>query len=178
MATTKKAIEHSNNFLYNKCLLEMKVVLLPMEIGENQTKANLASIIKSHIEGKCIREGYVRPNSVNIRTYSSGTIKGEYVEFTVVFECYACYPAEGSVLVDCLVKSVTKAGIHCNVTDENGNVPVTVFIARDHFVEKQAFNDITEEHVGKTIDVKIIGTRFELNDECVEAVGSIYTKKA
>ena len=102
----------------------------------------------------------------------------EIAEFTVVFECYACYPAEGSVLVDCLVKSVTKAGIHCNVTDENGNVPVTVFIARDHFVEKQAFNDITEEHVGKTIDVKIIGTRFELNDECVEAVGSIYTKKA
>jgi len=161
-------IDKSNRSLYSKNLMEMKVTLLPLEIGENQTSNNLKSIIKHSIEGKCIHEGYVKPNSVNIRTYSSGLIKGERIEFTVLFECYTCNPVEGTILFGCLVKSVTKAGIHCEVMDENGNVPISVFVARDHFVENIAFQKIKEED---KIDICVIGNRFELNDECVEVIG-------
>ena len=158
------------NTLYMKNLLEMKVTLLPMEIGENQTKNNLQKIIQGHVEGKCIREGYVKPKSVQIRSYSSGLVKGERIEFTVLFECMTCNPVEGVLLNDCMIKSVTKAGIHCNVMDENGNIPVTVFVARDHSVENTEFQKITDSDLGKKIQVKVVGTRFELNDECVEVL--------
>ena len=68
--TTRKDTKIINgNPLYMKNLLEMKVTLLPMEIGENQTKTNILRTIQKNIEGKCIREGYVRPKSTNIRNY-------------------------------------------------------------------------------------------------------------
>ena len=35
---------------------------------------------------------------------------------------------EGMWLNDCKVKSVTKAGIHANVYDDDNNVPVTVMV--------------------------------------------------
>ena len=82
----QKGKTNSNESLYMKNLLEMKVVLSPMEIGENKTKLNLAAIISSHIEGKCMSEGYVKPKSVKITQYSCGLVKGEYIEFSVVFE--------------------------------------------------------------------------------------------
>tara|TARA_B100001059_G_C17535005_1_gene427452 strand:+ start:135 stop:668 length:534 start_codon:yes stop_codon:yes gene_type:complete len=176
MATTQKKPaqpQSANNPLYMKNLLEMKVTLLPMEIGENQTKTNLLRIVQSHIEGKCIREGYVRPKSVNIRNYSIGLVKGERIEFAVVFECYVCNPVEGTVLSECVIKSVTKAGIHCNVMDEFQNIPVTVFVARDHSVTDTIFQKMTDNDIGQKVNVKVIGNRFELNDECVEVLANL-----
>jgi hypothetical protein len=38
------------------------------------------------------------------------------------------------MLVESICKTVTKAGIHTEVIDKNGNVPITVFIARDHHI--------------------------------------------
>ena len=58
------------------------------------------------------------------------------------------------------------------------NVPVTVFIARDHSISDVAFQKITENELGKKVDVKVIGTRFELNDECVEVLGVLYHNRS
>ena len=98
-------------------------------------------------------------------------MKGERIEFTAVFECYTCNPVEGTVLSNCIIKSVTKAGIHCNVMDEFDNIPVTVFVARDHQIADTVFQKLTDNDIGQTINVKVVGNRFELNDECVEVLG-------
>jgi len=157
-----------------KNMLEIKVVLFPMEIGLNQTKINLQKKVAYHIEGKCIAEGYVKPGSIVVHTYSSGAIKGDKIEFNVVFYCLVCNPPEGSLIPNCTVRSVTKAGIHANVFDNNNNIPVSVFVVRDHFIENRLFNGIKENSI---ITVKVIGSRFELNDECVEVLGSIVSEE-
>ena len=46
------------------------------------------------------------------------------------------------IINDCVVKTITKAGIHAEVIDENGSVPVTVFVARDHHFNDNAFSKI------------------------------------
>ena len=38
---------------------------------------------------------------------------------------------------------------------------------------KKAFQEITETSLDKKIFVKVIGTRFELNDDCVEVLGEL-----
>ena len=60
-------------------MLETNVVLLPNEIGENITKNNIRTIIVSQIEGKCCREGYVKPNTIKIIDYTSGIINGKNI---------------------------------------------------------------------------------------------------
>ena len=105
--------------LYSRNMLEIKVILLPQEIGENKTGKNLKQKIVNQIEGKCIQDGYIKPNSVNILRYSAGLVKTQFIEFAVVFECKICNPTEGLILNDCVCTSVTKGGIHANIYDNN-----------------------------------------------------------
>lgn len=167
---TQMAKTINNDVLYATNLLEMKITLLMSEIGTNKTKVNLQKTISHFIGGKCIEEGYVQPNSIEVKSYSSGSLKGERVEFHVVFACKTYHPVEGAWIHNCKVKSVTKAGIHANIFDSQGNIPATVFVIRDHFINDPYFGQIKEEDV---INVKVIGSRFELNDPCVEVLGNL-----
>ena len=80
-----------------------------------------------------------------------------------------CYPVEGMV-IECNVKTITKAGIHAEVVDNEGNMPITIFIARDHHFTDKAFANIAEN---SKITTKIIGIRFELNDPYICAIGTL-----
>ena len=145
--------------VYIKSALEMKVVLSINEIGKN-VKQNLERKIVSQIEGKCIADGFVQPGSVRIINYSSGNVLSDLIEFHAVYECMISHPVEG-MLIEAKCKTITKAGIHAQVIDEDGNMPVTVFVARDHHQMDQAFNSVAED---AKITVRVIGTRYELND--------------
>jgi DNA-directed RNA polymerase subunit E'/Rpb7 len=146
----------------------MKFHLKMSEIGVS-TKLNLERKIVQRTEGKCIPEGYVRPDSVKIITYSSGVIKMNLVEFQVVFECLICNPVEGQI-VECTTKSITKAGIHAEVMTDRKFIPMKIFVARDHNYANRMFGDVKED---ETISVRIIGKRFELNDPYIVAIASL-----
>jgi hypothetical protein len=163
--------EKRNDQLYFKSMLEISVLLLPSQIGSNgKTKENIRQSIEYFIGGKCTVEGYIKPNSIQIQQYTNGMVKLDKIEFLVVFECLVCNPVEGMWLNDCKVKSVTKAGIHAHKYDEHQNVPVTVFVIRDHYAEDRVFQKIQE---GDTINVKVLGQRFELNNQYIEVIAEL-----
>jgi len=153
---------------YLPSILSMKVVLPIIEVGGN-IKANLEKLIISKTEGKCIMEGFIRPDSVHILTYSAGKINAGSVEFQTTYECMICHPVDG-MLVKCKCNTITKAGIHAEVVDQKGNVPVTVFIARDHHLRNDLFEKVTENAM---LIVSIIGVRFELNDTTICTIGKL-----
>ena len=101
--------------VYMPSMLTMKVQLSIIEVGKN-IKQNLEKIISKKTEGKCITDGFIKPNSVKIVNYSSGVINGDLVEFYTLFECMVCHPVEG-MLIECQTKTITKAGIHAEVID-------------------------------------------------------------
>lgn len=145
--------------VYNKSVLEKKVYLNIVEVGNN-VKHVLEMKLKDVVEGKCISEGFVRPNSLRILNFSSGLIQGDKIEFVTVFECDICHPVEGQ-LIECTTKAIAKAGIHAVKTD-NDVTSLHIFIAKDHHVQESSyFNEIKEN---MNIVVKVIGIRYELND--------------
>jgi DNA-directed RNA polymerase subunit E'/Rpb7 len=154
--------------VYMKSILDKKVCLSITEIGKNVIQ-NLERKIQFEITGKCINEGYIKPGSINIINYSSGIVNYNFVEFKVIFECMACLPVEG-MLVECVCKTITKAGIHAQVMDEDGNMPITMFIARDHHHLDNRFNEVKE---GDIITSKVIGVRYELHDSYICAIGNL-----
>jgi DNA-directed RNA polymerase subunit E'/Rpb7 len=157
--------------VYIKSILNKKIVLSITEIGSN-TKKILEEKITSGVEGKCIAEGFIRPGSVRVLSYSSPVIHGDDVEFHTVFECMICHPVEG-MKIECVSKTITKAGIHAQVLDNNDVVPVVVFIARDHHNTDNHFNTIKEN---MDIVVKVIGVRYELNDPYICVIGQLIEK--
>lgn len=155
---------------YTGALLISKVVLSIIEVGGTiKTRDNLLKKLINCVEGKCIVEGYVKPGSVKIINYSAGKIAGEYIEYNILYECLVCSPVEGDSL-EAITKTITKAGIHAHVVDDANNIPIVVFIAREHYHGDQHFSSI---HEGDRILVKTIGTRFELNDTCVCVIASL-----
>jgi|TARA_Y100000992_G_scaffold261378_1_gene196706 DNA-directed RNA polymerase subunit E'/Rpb7 len=168
---TKKKDDEKNSKIYGvymRSMLDKKVLLHINEIGRT-LKSNLEKKISNEIAGKCIDEGFIKPNSIKVTNYSSGNIRGEYVEYQTVFECMICMPVEG-MLIECVCKSVTKAGIHAEVQDEQGNIPLTLFIARDHHHLNEKMGNIAEND---KLTARIIGIRFELNDKYICAIAKL-----
>jgi DNA-directed RNA polymerase subunit E'/Rpb7 len=156
--------------VYIPSVLTMKIILSITEVGSN-IKQNLQKRISKNTEGRCITEGFIRPDSVNLLSYSAGNVNGNQIEFQTVFECMICHPVEG-MLIECQVKTITKAGIHAEVVDSNGVVPITVFVARDHHISDRSFADVKE---ADKITISVIGVRFELNDPYICVIGKLKT---
>jgi DNA-directed RNA polymerase subunit E'/Rpb7 len=159
--------------VYVRSLLTSKVSLKITEIGR-QVKQNLERKIVKQTEGKCIPQGFIRPNSVKVVSYSSGNVNGDNVEFTTVYECLVCHPVE-NMIVDCTTKTITKAGIHAEVITDETVVPLTIFVARDHNYTNRDFDRIKEN---MNIKVRILGIRYELNDPYICAIGMLVNPNA
>lgn len=156
----------SRSALYHKELITRRVPL-DFEYVNNQIKQTLEKWVKYNLEGKCSVEGYIRPDTSNVVSYSSGRIQGERVVFEVVFECQICKPVEGLVF-RCTVENTTKAGIRARAIEKPS--PVDVFCARDHHFDNKNFISIEE---GSTIEVRVIGQRYELNDPKISVIAQI-----
>ena len=94
-------------------------------------------------------------------------IQGNTININVVFECEICLPVEGMIL-SCIIKNKTKAGIRAEIDEDPS--PVIIFIARDHHNNNQTFIKANE---GDTINVSVIGQRYELNDKYISVIGEI-----
>ena len=168
----KKKRDNRSQSVYSRCLLTRKIVLPITTIGKN-LKETLEENIQFNFEGKCVVEGYVKPNSSKIITYSSGTIeRGNLVSFEVVFECDVCFPVEG-MNIQCIAKNITKAGIRA-VSANDVPSPIIVFMAKDHHYSSNHFNEIQE---GDRVIVRVIGQRFELNDKYISIIGELVKEK-
>jgi len=153
-----------------KNMLTRKVIIPFVLLGSN-IKELLSHKISENYEGKCIKEGFVKKNSCNIISYSAGIIKNENVIFDIVFECLICRPSEG-MKFRVIVKNITKAGIRAEYKDTNS--PVIVFVSRDHIYKNKLFPSINIDDI---IYVKVIGIRYELNDEFISVIADLDEKK-
>ena len=152
--------------IYNEQLITRNIRLSINEIGRN-IKEVLELKLSNQLENKCINEGFVRENSVNIESYSSGLIDGEFINFITVIKLEICNPVENMIL-KCKVKDITKAGIRAHLDMKIS--PLVIFIARDHNNLNEDFHNV---EIGDSINVNIIGTRFELNDEFISVIAEL-----
>jgi hypothetical protein len=142
---------------------------VPISIANigNTIKETLEKAIASQIEGKCIVEGYIKPRSVKVMTFSSGLVMSSNVIFEVVIQCEVCSPVEG-MHIKCIAKHINKAGIRAEINETPS--PVIIFIARDHNYASPLFADVKEND---DIKVRVIGQRFELNDKYISIIAEI-----
>jgi DNA-directed RNA polymerase subunit E'/Rpb7 len=160
------------NNLYNRTIITKKIIIPMRNITTIINKTEdlnqyMEEVIEKEISDKCIVEGYIKPNSIIILSYSNGIQENQNIKFQVVFECLVCNPSEGQI-INCVAKNITKAGIRAEIEDEFS--PLIIFIARDHNYLNKLFSTIKPE---QQITIRIIGSRFELNDLKISVVGEI-----
>ena len=156
--------------IYSKNLIHRRISLPIHLIGSNLINIIQTKLSKKY-EGKCSKEGYIKNGSIQIVTYSSGILKDDFIVFDVSFECLICRPVEGMRIL-CKIDNVTKAGIRASYYNQVES-PITVFLARDHYANNPLFLKLIE---GDFINIKVIGTRFELNDKNIYIIAELLRK--
>ena len=153
-------------FFTNMC--NTRVSIMPNEMNNNINE-NLKMKIKANVEGKCIREGYVRPGSVEIVKKSMGGMMMNHfngnILYNVTYNCDICDPKEG-MIIECTVFNINKMGI----VAYGANNALNILAARQHHMEDENFSSIQEND---TIHVKVIGVRKEYQDSQISIIGKL-----
>lgn len=163
--TQAKEVVLPTDHLYVNSLIYEKIEVPFTRIGNNMNHY-FKKYSERMIEGKCRKEGFIRPNSTNVISSSTGLLRSDTVIYDVIFSVDVCFPYE-NMEVMCKIKNITKIGIRGIINEMNN--PIVLFISREHNTNKH-FEDYEE---GQMIKVKVIGNRFELNDEYISVIGEI-----
>jgi DNA-directed RNA polymerase subunit E'/Rpb7 len=159
----KPELDYDN--LYVKSIIHHKISVPFVNIGKNMEYYFKKHAVR-YIEGKCRKEGFIRPNSIKVISYSTGLLQADNVVYDVVFSADVCYPCE-DMIIKCKIINITKIGIRAIISEVYN--PIVLFISREHNASKN-FEDYEE---GNVINIKVIGHRFELNDEYISVIGEI-----
>jgi DNA-directed RNA polymerase subunit E'/Rpb7 len=159
----KTMVQNPN--IYVNSLIHKRVCVPFSKIGNNMNEY-FKRYSENYIEGKCHKEGYIKPFSTSIVSYTTGLLKYDTVLYDVVYSMDICFPYENMEVV-CKIKNITKIGIRGIISEDHN--PIILFISREHNANKN-FDDYEE---GQVIKVKIIGHRFEINDENISVIGEI-----
>jgi DNA-directed RNA polymerase subunit E'/Rpb7 len=163
--------KYKDNVIYSDCLITRTIQLSITSIDKDIYKTILQKIVDEY-EGRCVVEGFIKPSSCNIMSYSSGLIKSDYIIYEVVFNCKICFPVEG-MIIRCIANNITKAGIRAEIAHVKPS-PAVVFITRDHHYNVDFFSTIKE---GDMFEASVIGQRFELNDKFVSIIAKLKEPK-
>jgi len=123
-------------------------------------------IVKNNIEGKCIKEGYVVPNTVVILKRSMGKLNTNQFNGNVLFDVTV-----GAKICNIPVNSVIKAKAmklnKLGILAELG--PLMIIVPKEIHTAKDPFKDIKP---GMEVELLVIGKTFDLNSRVI----SVYAK--
>lgn len=149
-------------------------ITVSINAGEISSGINdiLKKRIKNEIEGKCIKEGYIRPGSINIIGKSVGRILMNHFNGSIIYHVKytadICNPVEG-MIISAKVMNINKMGVLAYGGEEEP-YPLNILLAKQHHIDNEFFDKL-QEH--SRIYVKIVGIRKEYGDSQISVIGKL-----
>jgi DNA-directed RNA polymerase subunit E'/Rpb7 len=157
-----------DNIYFNNILVK-KIVVTSKYLNENIDNY-IEEYLKSKVEGVCINEGYVKPDTVKIVKKGVGLLLGSKftgdITYEVAYTADVCNPVIGNI-IDCKIKFINKLGILGN------NGPITIIVGKQFHTNDEEFKKIKENDIVK---VEIIAKKFSLNDKEIKVVAKLYNE--
>jgi hypothetical protein len=151
--------------LYTESIIQEKIKIQFNKVSNNMTRY-FESYAEKKMERRCRNEGYIRSGSSSVISYSTGLLNSDSIIYNVVYSVDVCYPYE-SMEIECKIKNITKIGIRAVIAEHNN--PIVLFISREHNPDK----DFDQYKENDYIKVKVLGHRFELNDDYISVIGEL-----
>ena len=165
--------DYSDN-VYHKMILQSTIKIEPSNMNGNINE-NLEMTLKNKVEGICIKEGYVKPNSINIISRTTGkmtlAIFDGNISYTLNYQALVCNPSEGDEII-CTIQDINKSTINAYIEDP-ARSPLNIFLARQHHIDNQEYLKLKKND---KIKIKIIGKKFEYLDSNILVFGNLIKK--
>lgn len=170
------------NEIFVTSLLTDKVRLAPNQVNKNYREI-ITTYTKLKNEGVCTKYGYIKHNSIEIIKISPGTMRlvslnGDII-FHVQFKADICNPAIGTV-IPAVITNSNKFGIlaetSVKVMDDTGkmlSIPVIETVITKQGVGIAGNVDLETLNIGDSINIEVLGKKFELNDKKICVVGKV-----
>jgi len=157
--------------LFIKTTINKSLSIEPKYIN-NQINEYILKNLKEKFEGKCLKYGYIKPNSIKIIKRSIGQVLASHfngnILYNIEFSVDVCNPLEGAV-IEAQVKNINKMGILAESSDKES--PLNILLARQHHIDNETFSNLK---IGEAIECKIIGKRFEYGDNQISVIAKLY----
>jgi len=164
---------NQKNELNKNILLEEYIYLKAIDLN-NKIDDIILLKLKKKVEGKCIKVGYIMPNSIKIQLRSLGLINNANFDgittYKVKYTADVCNPVVGQI-VQCEVYNVGKSVICYLDTPERS--PLEVYLFKHHHIGNTDFANLSK---GDIINVKIGGSKWEYRDRQIVAIGQFISK--
>jgi DNA-directed RNA polymerase subunit E'/Rpb7 len=157
--------------IFTSNILHTVVQLQPSEFNDSIDQTILDKL-RNKVEGKCDRNGYIKPGSTEIVKRSLGQVlQGNFngsCNFRISFKVDICNPVEGMV-VKVIVKNINKMGLFCELHNIEPS-PLSIILAKQHHLKSDKFENIKMNSI---IQVEIIGVKFDYNDTQIKCIGRL-----
>ena len=152
--------------LYTKMLLVKKLCISCNEL-DNDINTLLKDKLVKAVGNRCLNEGYIRGDSINIVSRTIGKINPNHfngdVYYNVQYEADICNPSKDMV-VECIIKNINQMGI---MAERDCLIIVIAKQLMDPSIDMNIFR------IGEKINITIVGSRFDLNDKQITVVGKL-----
>ena len=147
---------------------ETSIRLEPKDLN-NKIDDKILRHLKNEMEGKCVKQGFVREKSLKILKRSMGHGQTEQFQGSVVFHVtYSmeiCNPLQGAVM-EVQAVNINKMGVLAGLPYEQSS-PLNVMLAKQHHIDNEEFEGIKLDDIFK---VRVVGSRFEYGDTQISII--------
>lgn len=182
----KKSVKRgaTNTELYKNVILEEYIYLKASDLN-NKIDDIILLKLRKKIEGKCIKIGYVMPNSVKIIIRSLGIINNANFDgittYIVQYTADVCNPGIGQI-IQCEIGNIDKSQIICYVDTPNEEFhqnatseksPLEIYLFKHHHLGNTEFAGLQK---GDIVNVKIGGSKWEYKDNQIISIAQYINK--
>jgi len=162
--------------LFQTVFIDQRVALKPSEFREAipDLDGYLLAAMRKGVEGTCNAQGYIRPGSMQILARSMG--QAEHCRFTgdYIFYCkirMECLMPFDGMIVEAQVLKANKLGAYVLVTEKKKRLEaMRILLPRDFHMGIPGFDELK---VGDEVRIKVLQTRFQVNDAFINGVGTL-----
>ena len=163
-----KVINNINSELYKTLLLEECIYIKPIELNKKIDDIILYKL-KRKVEGRCLKYGYIIPNTVEIKTRSLGMINNASFDgsttYKIKYTANVCNPVINQI-IQCIVGNIDKSQVICYI-DTPEQSPIEIYLFKHNHVGNVEYESLKE---GDIINVKIGGSKWEYKDTQINSI--------
>jgi len=172
--STDTKLNEPHQELYRNVLLEDYIYLKPADLN-NKIDDIIMQKLRRKVEGKCIKVGYVVPNSIKILTRSLGIINNTNFDgitmYKIKYSVDICNPAIGQI-IQCTIFNIDKSQVICYVNTPETS-PLEVFLFKHHHTGNTEFAGLK---IGDLVSVRIGGSKWEYHDKQIITIAQFVGK--
>ena len=162
------------NTLFTTMQLTEKIIITPNN-SINNLDLHIQHELKKKIGNKCLKDGFVLKNSIQVIKRSIGKINSSFfdgsIAYNIIYSAKICNPKKGSYLKVQYVDH-NKMGI---LAIKEGT-PLNIVIPTKLHTNKNLFKEIDEKlqnNYDIELTIQVIGKRFEKNDSEIFVIGKL-----